>query len=463
MELPSINNTEAWIAMSQNFKDFKTIPTLNYDKLKDLFSITSGVDCNDRLDNLIECLEELENPETVGDLIHNIIDEALKMNQLFPSGTLPQLSHIVDHITFSRNQVKCLLAHMFWGTFRPLWNESSGLYHTSSGEPIHQKFPRTFLDWFHSDKMSEQSKIYIRTILKYFKSSVEDSHSIEFHVRHQRLEPSEWLDSKHHICQVQIETQGRIGDYGADFQVDFANKQVGFGQGATQEELILGTSPESCVVVLIANPLEDDYTIQIKGCQQFGNYTGFGSSAKFSPLQDVHSWNWSQRSILAMDARYYDGLSGDNRYQQLDEQALFRELNKALCAFSAAFGSIVESGPWGCGAFGGDREIKMITQILAASRAGCRKLVLYTFGNVELSAKLNEFLSVMHERQVCVGKVVGILRHCRKNIYPSFSELTWKQREDNGLFLCDYLIEKLVEESANEEKVKTTYHASLSK
>ncbi|TRY78138.1 hypothetical protein TCAL_06789 [Tigriopus californicus] len=443
IELPSYGDQEVWMGMCQIFKDFKAISDLNHDTLIALFSATSGVDCSYKLDNLMECLLEGKDSKTASALIHGIIDAALQLDQLFPSGTLSQLDHADDHISYSRSHVRCLLAHMFWGTLKPLWNESFGLYRTSSGEPIHQKFPRTFLDWYQSKDMSEQSKIYIRTILNYFQTPIEDTHAIDFYLRHRRLEPFEWMDSKQHICPVQVRTQGRIGDYGANFEVDFANKQVGFGQGATQEELILGTSPESCVVVLISKPLEDDFIIEIKGCQMFGDYTGFGASAKFCPPMEDKSRDWSQRTILAMDAEFYDGLPGDNRLQQLKDEALFRELNKAYCAFSAASGSTIETGPWGCGAFGGDREIKLIIQVLAASRADCRELVLYTFGNVNLSEKLNELLDCIHKRQIGVGKVLGMLCHSRNDIYPSFDMLTWKQREDNELFLCDLLLKQM--------------------
>ena len=45
--------------------------------------------------------------------------------------------------------------------------------------------------------------------------------------------------------------------------MDFANKNVGFGTTGTQEELILGTSPETCPIVLFNETLEDNEAIVI--------------------------------------------------------------------------------------------------------------------------------------------------------------------------------------------------------
>ena len=45
----------------------------------------------------------------------------------------------------------------------------------------------------------------------------------------------------------------------------------------------------------------------------------------------------------------------------------------------------IATGNWGCGAFGGDFELKFLQQWLAASYAGVEKLYYYSFGRKEMN------------------------------------------------------------------------------
>ena len=47
------------------------------------------------------------------------------------------------------------------------------------------------------------------------------------------------------------------GDYPDEVEVDFANRDVGYGMGGTQEEILFGTTPEMCPLVLLAHTLQD--------------------------------------------------------------------------------------------------------------------------------------------------------------------------------------------------------------
>ena len=48
-------------------------------------------------------------------------------------------------------------------------------------------------------------------------------------------------------------------------EMDFANEHVGFGTTGTQEELILGMSPETCAIVLFNEILGDKDALMITG------------------------------------------------------------------------------------------------------------------------------------------------------------------------------------------------------
>ena len=45
----------------------------------------------------------------------------------------------------------------------------------------------------------------------------------------------------------------------------------------------------------------------------------------------------------------------------------------------------IATGNWGCGAYGGDFELKFIQQWLAATYVGAKKLYYYTFGKKEMN------------------------------------------------------------------------------
>jgi poly(ADP-ribose) glycohydrolase len=55
-----------------------------------------------------------------------------------------------------------------------------------------------------------------------------------------------------------------------------------------------------------------------------------------------------------------------------------RELNKALIAFSYPNKKVLSTGKWGCGAFGGDPQLKFMIQWMAATVAE-RPMIFHTF------------------------------------------------------------------------------------
>eukprot|EP00658_Telonema_sp_P-2_P039605 TRINITY_DN28307_c0_g1_i3.p1 TRINITY_DN28307_c0_g1~~TRINITY_DN28307_c0_g1_i3.p1 ORF type:complete len:285 (-),score=73.96 TRINITY_DN28307_c0_g1_i3:53-907(-) len=60
--------------------------------------------------------------------------------------------------------------------------------------------------------------------------------------------------------------------------------------------------------------------------------------------------------------------------------------------------SAIATGHWGCGAFGGDRELKFITQWIAASLVG-RDMVYCTFGDVAFINRCKAFCDAVCDRK----------------------------------------------------------------
>mgnify|MGYP001137640499 FL=1 len=60
-----------------------------------------------------------------------------------------------------------------------------------------------------------------------------------------------WSASETPLCRVTVKVAGGIGDGRDEIEVDFANKDISYGRGGTQEELMFGMSPEMDVIVLL--------------------------------------------------------------------------------------------------------------------------------------------------------------------------------------------------------------------
>lgn len=161
--------------------------------------------------------------------------------------------------------------------------------------------------------------------------------------------------------------------------------------------------------------MADNEAIEIVGSERFSNYAGYAKSFRFSgPHVDEKSVDTMGRRktrIIAMDALSRVGK------RQYTLECLLRETNKAFCGFldHQKHGNVLPSstedheigvatGNWGCGAFGGDPEVKTVIQWLAASQALRPFMVYYTFG-LEPLEKLERIVMWIQ----CQGWSVGEL------------------------------------------------------
>eukprot|EP01103_Thecamoeba_quadrilineata_P017786 TRINITY_DN6464_c0_g1_i1.p2 TRINITY_DN6464_c0_g1~~TRINITY_DN6464_c0_g1_i1.p2 ORF type:complete len:119 (-),score=28.67 TRINITY_DN6464_c0_g1_i1:31-387(-) len=76
---------------------------------------------------------------------------------------------------------------------------------------------------------------------------------------------------------------------------------------------------------------------------------------------------------------------------------------------------------WGCGVFAGDLELKAMLQLLAASQAD-RPLLYLTFGDQDLSLRLQRLTSILTSHKTTVGELFdAITKICAK------FEADWKE------------------------------------
>ena len=184
-----------------------------------------------------------------------------------------------------------------------------------------------------------------------------------------------------------------------------------------QEEIRFCINPECLVSLFLCERMEDNEAILISGAEQFSMYTGYGLTFTFTgPHTDKNPIDDKKRrcvSIVAIDATP----QGYENEDEFAEEGFVRELDKAYCGFSFKIsGDDVETnklrpvatGNWGCGAFGGSKELKTMLQWMAASQTG-RLVKYYSFKDRSFSEKQAKIVSVLQEKVTTVGQLYNIL------------------------------------------------------
>lgn len=169
--------------------------------------------------------------------------------------------------------------------------------------------------------------------------------------------------------------------------------------------------------MLVCERMEDNEAILIQGAEQFSKYSGYGGTFKYAgPHTDTNPIDKLNRrciSIVAIDA-LPQGYENENEFE---EESLARELNKAYCGFSFRIAGDnpdsnewrpVATGNWGCGMFGGNKELKTLLQWMAASLAG-RPVKYHSFRDHTLSEEQAKIVALLMEKGVSVGQLYGIL------------------------------------------------------
>ena len=185
---------------------------------------------------------------------------------------------------------------------------------------------------------------------------------------------------------------------------------------AKQEEIRFCISPECLVSLLLCEEMTDLESILITGAEQFTTYTGYGGSFKctgpYNDTNPVDDCNHRKVYIVAIDATPFD-----DRTLQYGKPSIVRELNKAYSGFSHQVAddkpsensmTEVATGNWGCGMFGGNKQLKSLIQWMAASKVG-RPLRYYTFREPQLSQEQMKVTKALLEHKVTVGQLYEIL------------------------------------------------------
>ncbi|XP_009144040.3 poly(ADP-ribose) glycohydrolase 1 [Brassica rapa] len=254
-----------------------------------------------------------------------------------------------------------------------------------------------------------------------------------------------WSTSNVNLCPVEVHTCGLIEDQSVEaLEVDFANKYLGGGalrKGCVQEEIRFMINPELIAGMLFLPAMEVSEAIEVVGAERFSHYTGYSSSFRFSgdyvDTKERDVFGRRKTRIVAIDALRHPGIS------QYKPECLLREANKALCGFLHVCkkhcidhegGVGVATGNWGCGAYGGDAEVKSLLQWIAVSQARRPFMSYYTFG-FEALHNLNQVTELVISKGWRVGDVwKKLVEYSNQRLRSS------KKRREPKVGLFDWLI-----------------------
>ncbi|GJJ67697.1 poly(ADP-ribose) glycohydrolase [Entomortierella parvispora] len=230
----------------------------------------------------------------------------------------------------------------------------------------------------------------------------------------------------------------------AALQMDFANKNIGGGaldRGAVQEEIRFMICPELIISRLFTTQLEANESLLIKGAERYSNYIGYSKTFEwYSDHKDPvprDALGRRMTNICAIDATPFK--SKISRLNQFERYSILREFNKCLVGFRPSIhlqdsltSHPIATGNWGCGAFGGDMQLKFVIQWMAASvlrestvigtgstvSNDDMLLYYYTFGIPALQLEIENFLKVVESsgKTIDPKRVVDcIIQYPRRN------------------------------------------------
>ena len=212
------------------------------------------------------------------------------------------------------------------------------------------------------------------------------------------------------LSKVNIHDEGVIEEGTNTLMVDFANQYIGggcMGLAAVQEEILFLIFPEFLFCLMLFPVMLDNEAIVVNGLKRYSKYTGYAGELEFAGCYEdqceLNPENILQRTFTCIDALYLGG--SQDELSQFFKNGIVRELNKALVGFQGSSSEKdqdekipVSTGNWGCGAFGGNVELKFLIQWMAAT-INDRDIEYYTFKDKK-SKHLEEILGIYKDKTV---------------------------------------------------------------
>lgn len=331
----------------------------------------------------IQIIEGREGVDFIGRVLPNIQAWALEAPEVFAtpaqgdSGTnfiddgIPVLLQDTEaKVRLTRRQIRCLLAHMLFGSFG---------YLPECGDVSHFSLYLTQYNPVGPARLACLLNVFVfHTKYPEWISSVQGLELVEFD-RVVCTSPPDWSSLDIQLCRVVVSSTLVEDVHAGAPIVDFANKDLHIHRvipSATQEEVLFSIFPEAFVGILICPRMLGHEAIIIRNAVRFTNYQGYADSFRYHsaayPQQQQQPVQLDPRTIIAIDAVVNAGT------KEWQPASLSRDLTKAFVGFERSLDDpnarCISTGLWGCGVFGGDPILKFLQQWMAASAAGATEM-----------------------------------------------------------------------------------------
>jgi hypothetical protein len=365
---------------------------------------------------------------------------ALKLPELFPTPIKLLRKQKEDVITLTAEQIACLMSHAFFCTFprRDKTFNQSHEYYTFPNVNFSELYRET-----HSVTTEKMLAEKLKTIIHYFSVIAKDPDTTRIVEYRRRVLHScdatndsqtifdissdtqenlvgMWKSCDFKICPCDIRLQGSLEDEPDTSHVDFANKMIGggvIGKGCVQEEIRFLINTECIISRLFTEEFDDNECLIIRGSKRFANYSGYSDTFQFEGPYDGPVFH---EEIVCIDAlNFMDRSMFRNTTDQYKPQWIVRELNKAYCAFQKLsydpfnHDMSIATGHWGGGAFSGDRELKAIVQLMAATVAQRKGMIYFAYGDENFRNNFDPMYSLLQNLGATVSELFSALMEYR--------------------------------------------------
>lgn len=199
-------------------------------------------------------------------------------------------------------------------------------------------------------------------------------------------------------------------EMGGLMQIIFANEKLCGGRqinsAALQEQIVCSQYPELYVCRLFCEDLCEDDRIVVKGVQKFVETTGYGS--RFRVVDSAVDRSCKSTTFAFMNAVNYNS---DGR-NQFTEQMMLTDMKKAFITFDHTLDTpapAVSSGHWGCGAFGGVKELKFLQQLIVC-RITHRPLVYHSRDDTQSADNFKMFHTYLCVNGITVSELWSFMK-----------------------------------------------------
>ncbi|CAJ0602525.1 unnamed protein product [Cylicocyclus nassatus] len=384
------------------------------DIIKTIKKYSSWVPSFDGLRNYVESKPATEQ-QTILETMTGIAKLAVKAKSLIVEPLPLLLADQTGSVTLSQEQCACLLANGFFCTFpkeASTFNKINFFKIFQTADHLSHVRLQFLLHYFSLvlEKMPTGCVSFCRAALK--KDAIPN-----------------WEEEKSQLHSLAVVSEVPIEDVVACAQVDFADEAIGgliLSTPIDQEEIRFLICPELIVSCLLCEKMGPLEAIHIVGAQRYSGYDGYSSTVEWKPYDSYDCEERDSFRRVISDIIAIDALPFSDSSHQYEKKNIDRELNKAFSGFMSEKSDArpIATGGWGCGVFGGDKELKSLIQIIAAAKAG-RDMIYCTFNNKQFEDSLLNMYDVLLEKNITIGALYKALVSYAKSL---------KQHKDLSVF-----------------------------